>query len=226
MSKRPMNELEKLLAHSAKRQERINGRVRYIEGDMPPTELAQWKQLFDVEPQMLTLSEKAEELAELAAAEHDDCTALGKHRELPYRALPLAELVLLGQIEDAVCITGSLEARRDGVAKEEAKAGADDDTVAVRVQGSGVALQVVLLAVTFALVIGVPLGMVSGYLGGSVDRVLVLLMDTLYTLPVLLLSVVLVKMLGELKVEKVVYVNVTQQPLQTVLLVEVAVVGV
>ena len=54
-------------------------------------------------------------------------------------------------------------------------------------QGSGVALQVVLLAVTFALVIGVPLGMVSGYLGGSVDRVLVLLMDTLYTLPVLLL---------------------------------------
>ena len=63
-------------------------------------------------------------------------------------------------------------------------------------QGSGVALQVVLLAVTFALVIGVPLGMVSGYLGGSVDRVLVLLMDTLYTLPVLLLSVVLAFLLG------------------------------
>ena len=48
-------------------------------------------------------------------------------------------------------------------------------------QGSGVALQVVLLAVTFALAIGVPLGMVSGYLGGAVDRLLVLLMDTLYT---------------------------------------------
>ena len=63
-------------------------------------------------------------------------------------------------------------------------------------QGSGVALQVVLLAVTFALVIGVPLGMVSGYLGGAVDRVLVLLMDTLYTLPVLLLSVVLAFLLG------------------------------
>ena len=63
-------------------------------------------------------------------------------------------------------------------------------------QGSGVALQVVLLAVTFALLIGVPLGMVSGYLGGGVDRVLVLLMDTLYTLPVLLLSVVLAFLLG------------------------------
>jgi peptide/nickel transport system permease protein len=62
--------------------------------------------------------------------------------------------------------------------------------------GSGVALQVVLLALGLALLIGVPLGMVSGYLGGPVDRVLVLLMDTLYTLPVLLLSVVLAFLLG------------------------------
>lgn len=62
--------------------------------------------------------------------------------------------------------------------------------------GSGVALQVVLIALGLALVIGVPLGMVSGYLGGLVDRLLVLLMDTLYTLPVLLLSVVLAFLLG------------------------------
>ena len=62
--------------------------------------------------------------------------------------------------------------------------------------GSGVALQVVLLALGLALLIGVPLGMLSGYLGGPVDRVLVLLMDTLYTLPVLLLSVVLAFLLG------------------------------
>jgi len=62
---------------------------------------------------------------------------------------------------------------------------------------SGVALQVVLLAVGLALLLGVPLGMVSGYLGGAVDRVLVLLMDTLYTLPVLLLSVVLAFLLGK-----------------------------
>jgi peptide/nickel transport system permease protein len=61
---------------------------------------------------------------------------------------------------------------------------------------SGVALQVVVLALVVALVIGVPLGMVSGYLGGWVDRLLVLLMDTLYTLPVLLLSVVLAFLLG------------------------------
>jgi peptide/nickel transport system permease protein len=63
--------------------------------------------------------------------------------------------------------------------------------------GSGVALQVVAVALVSALVIGVPLGMVGGYLGGWLDRVLVLLMDTLYTLPVLLLSVVLAFLLGK-----------------------------
>lgn len=63
--------------------------------------------------------------------------------------------------------------------------------------GSGVALQVVAIALVAALVIGVPLGMVSGYLGGWIDRSLVLLMDTLYTLPVLLLSVVLAFLLGK-----------------------------
>ncbi|MFL0760114.1 MAG: ABC transporter permease, partial [Prochlorococcus sp.] len=52
-------------------------------------------------------------------------------------------------------------------------------------EGSGVALQVVLLAVVLAVIVGVPLGMMSGYLGGSFDRMLVLVMDTLYTLPVL-----------------------------------------
>ena len=62
---------------------------------------------------------------------------------------------------------------------------------------SGVALQVVLIALVSALVVGVPLGMVSGYAGGWLDRLLVLLMDTLYTLPVLLLSVVLAFLLGK-----------------------------
>ncbi len=63
-------------------------------------------------------------------------------------------------------------------------------------EGSVVALQVVFLAVILALLVGVPLGMLSGYLGGLVDRVLVLIMDTLYAVPVLLLSVVMAFLLG------------------------------
>ena len=71
------------------------------------------------------------------------------------------------------------------------------DVCARTLAGIGVALEVVALALGLALVIGVPLGMVSGYLGGGLDRLLVLLMDTLYTLPVLLLSVVLAFLLGK-----------------------------
>ncbi len=63
-------------------------------------------------------------------------------------------------------------------------------------QGTSVALQVVFLAVGCALVVGVPLGIISGYLGGTIDRVMVLIMDTLYTVPVLLLSVVIAFLLG------------------------------
>lgn len=63
-------------------------------------------------------------------------------------------------------------------------------------EGSKVALEVVFLAVTLAILIGVPLGMLSGYVGGALDRFLVLIMDTLYTIPVLLLSVVLAFLLG------------------------------
>ena len=40
------------------------------------------------------------------------------------------------------------------------------------------------------------LGLISGYLGGKIDRVLLFLMDTLYTLPGLLLSVALAFVLG------------------------------
>ncbi len=63
-------------------------------------------------------------------------------------------------------------------------------------EGSRVAIIIVLLAVTLAVIIGIPLGILSGYLGGMVDRVIVLFMETLYTIPVLLLSVVIAFLLG------------------------------
>ena len=62
--------------------------------------------------------------------------------------------------------------------------------------GTQAALKVVILATTISLVIGVPLGLVSGYLGGKVDKILIFLMDTIYTLPGLLLSVTLAFVVG------------------------------
>ena len=62
--------------------------------------------------------------------------------------------------------------------------------------GTQAALKVVVLATTISLIIGVPLGLVSGYLGGKVDKILIFLMDTIYTLPGLLLSVTLAFVVG------------------------------
>ncbi|AFZ49702.1 ABC transporter permease [Dactylococcopsis salina] len=62
--------------------------------------------------------------------------------------------------------------------------------------GSRAALQVVVVATSISLVIGVPLGLISGYLGGRIDRALLFLMDTIYTLPGLLLSVTLAFVVG------------------------------
>ncbi|MDJ0575479.1 MAG: ABC transporter permease [Xenococcaceae cyanobacterium MO_234.B1] len=63
--------------------------------------------------------------------------------------------------------------------------------------GTQSALKVVFLATTMSLILGVPLGLVSGYLGGKMDKVLLFLMDTIYTLPGLLLSVTLAFVVGK-----------------------------
>ncbi|MBW4464803.1 MAG: ABC transporter permease [Pegethrix bostrychoides GSE-TBD4-15B] len=62
--------------------------------------------------------------------------------------------------------------------------------------GTQAAIQVLLAATLLSVLVGVPLGLVSGYLGGRVDRLLLFLMDTIYTLPGLLLSVTLAFVVG------------------------------
>lgn len=70
------------------------------------------------------------------------------------------------------------------------------DVFARVIAGAGVAWQVVLASTLISLVIGVPLGMISGYRGGWIDRALVFLMDTIYTLPGLLLSITIAFVVG------------------------------
>ena len=70
------------------------------------------------------------------------------------------------------------------------------DVFARTLFGTQAAFKVVILATTLSLFVGVPLGLISGYLGGKVDRVLLFLMDTIYTLPGLLLSVTLAFVVG------------------------------
>ncbi|MGH9021708.1 MAG: ABC transporter permease, partial [Acidimicrobiia bacterium] len=56
--------------------------------------------------------------------------------------------------------------------------------------GARLALAVVALSTVLALGAGIPLGLISGYRGGRLDRFLVLAMDALYAFPGLLLAIV------------------------------------
>jgi peptide/nickel transport system permease protein len=64
------------------------------------------------------------------------------------------------------------------------------DVLSRTLYGARTALEVMILAVVFALTIGVPLGLISGYVGGWLDRILVLIMDALFAFPYLLLAIV------------------------------------
>jgi peptide/nickel transport system permease protein len=72
-----------------------------------------------------------------------------------------------------------------------------EDVLSRVIFGSRTALQVVALAVAFALSIGVPLGLFSGYIGGKLDRGLVLVMDALFAFPYLLLAIVVAFLLSD-----------------------------
>jgi peptide/nickel transport system permease protein len=70
------------------------------------------------------------------------------------------------------------------------------DVFSRTVFGTQVAWQVVVLATIVSLGVGVPLGILSGYWGGKLDRVLVFTMDAVFTLPTLLIAVTLAFVLG------------------------------
>jgi peptide/nickel transport system permease protein len=71
------------------------------------------------------------------------------------------------------------------------------DVLARVVWGARTALEVVIFAVFLSLAIGLPLGLLSGYFGGRLDRVLVLIMDSLFAFPYLLLAIVIAFLLSD-----------------------------
>jgi peptide/nickel transport system permease protein len=71
------------------------------------------------------------------------------------------------------------------------------DVLARVIWGARTALEVVILAVFLSLAIGLPLGLLSGYFGGRLDRVLVLIMDALFAFPYLLLAIVIAFLLSD-----------------------------
>jgi peptide/nickel transport system permease protein len=70
------------------------------------------------------------------------------------------------------------------------------DVLSRVIWGSRTELKVVLVSLALSLSIGVPIGLVSGYFGGKLDRMLVLVMDAMLAFPFLLLAIVIAFLLS------------------------------
>jgi len=70
------------------------------------------------------------------------------------------------------------------------------DVMARVIWGTRTELKVVLVSLFLSLTVGVPLGLISGYFGGRLDRLLVLLMDAMLAFPFLLLAIVIAFLLS------------------------------
>lgn len=65
------------------------------------------------------------------------------------------------------------------------------DVLSRVIWGTRTAVMVIVVAVALSLFLGVALGLVSGYLGGWLDRILVVVADAIYAFPSLLLAIVM-----------------------------------
>ena len=71
------------------------------------------------------------------------------------------------------------------------------DVLSRIIWGTQTELKVVFISLFLSISIGVPLGLLSGYFGGKLDRVLVLIMDALFVFPFLLLAIVIAFLLAD-----------------------------
>lgn len=70
------------------------------------------------------------------------------------------------------------------------------DVLSRIIWGTRIALIVGLTSALASIVAGVPLGLISGFVGGPLDRVLTLFMDSMYSFPGLILAIAIAAVLG------------------------------
>jgi len=77
--------------------------------------------------------------------------------------------------------------------------GTDDlgrDTLSRLIYGARVSLSASTVAVALAMLVGVPLGLVAGYLGGRIDEAVMRVLDSVMALPPLVLALTIAAVLG------------------------------
>ena len=86
------------------------------------------------------------------------------------------------------------------------------DVLSRLIWGTRVALIIGFTSSLFSLFIGVPLGLFAGFTGGKVDRVLSVLMDSLYAFPGLILAIAITAVLGPSIINVIVAIAVLYIP--------------
>jgi peptide/nickel transport system permease protein len=78
--------------------------------------------------------------------------------------------------------------------------------------GSRIAFGTALPSVAIALTIGTLLGLIAGYVGGAVDNVIVVIMDTLQAFPSIMLSLAILALLGPSLINVIIVIGFTWMP--------------
>lgn len=81
------------------------------------------------------------------------------------------------------------------------------------VYGARVSLSVGFVSTAIAVLGGIPLGLISGYLGGVVDTVIMRLMDMMFAFPAIILALAIIAVLGPSLVNAMIAIGVMQIPL-------------
>jgi ABC-type dipeptide/oligopeptide/nickel transport system permease subunit len=81
--------------------------------------------------------------------------------------------------------------------------------------GARLSLLEITVSVGMSLAVGVPLGMVSGYLGGLTDQVILWLIDLLYAFPGIVLAILIVAILGPGLFDSLVAISIFAIPVYT-----------
>lgn len=86
------------------------------------------------------------------------------------------------------------------------------DILARIVHGTRVSLEVGIVAVTFSMLIGVPLGAIAGYYGGKLGEVIMRCSDILSALPSIMLALTIITALGQSMLNMMIAVGISAIP--------------
>jgi len=87
------------------------------------------------------------------------------------------------------------------------------DILARIIWGSRASLMAGIISVSLALAIGVPIGLLTGYIGGIVDATVMRLIDAMLAIPFLILAIALAAFLGPTLTNAMIAIGVSQMPI-------------